>query len=115
MDKVARDNLIVKMRADGETIPAIAEVLGLSVATIKIVLQNHAYCIVSTPPPEGMSIRTAWLIWQSLGTWPTSANAEELALRKHAFMRAPGTKRKDWREFDDWVMRVRSSPDLRPC
>jgi hypothetical protein len=29
MDKVARDNLIVKMRADGKTMPSIAKQLGL--------------------------------------------------------------------------------------
>jgi hypothetical protein len=105
MDKVERDNLIVKMRASGKTIASISQELGLPMTRIR----NHAYCIVSTPPPDGMSIRTAYLIQQALGTWPTSANAEELALRKPAFMRAPGTKRKDWREFDDWVPRVLKS------
>lgn len=109
MDKVERDNLIVKMRADGRTIPSISQELGLPTTRIKFVLQNHAYYIVSTPPPEGMSIRTAYLIQQALGTWPTSANAEELAHRKQALMRASGTKRKDWLDFDDWVMRVRQS------
>jgi hypothetical protein len=109
MDKVVRDNLIVKLRADGETIQAIAQRLGLPTTRVKLVLLNHAHCIVSTPPPEGMSVRTAYLIQQALGSWPTSANAEELALRKQAFMRAPGTRRRDWRDFDEWVMRVRQS------
>ncbi|WP_037083048.1 hypothetical protein [Neorhizobium vignae] len=110
-----RDNLIVKLRADGETIPTIAKQLGLPTTTIKVVLQNHAYCIVDTPPPAGMSIRTACLIWRSLGSWPTSANAGELSLRKQAFMRAPGTKRKDWRDFDAWVARSRHPDPTQPA
>lgn len=109
MNKAERDNLIVKLCAEGESIPSIAQKLSLPITTIRVVLQSHAYCIVSTPPPEGMSIRTAYLIWRSLGTWPTSANVEELSLRKQAFMRAPGTKRKDWRDFDAWVDRARQS------
>jgi hypothetical protein len=43
MDKVVRDNLIVTMRADGETISTIENELYLPTTTIKIVLQNHAY------------------------------------------------------------------------
>ncbi|MCQ1855816.1 hypothetical protein [Neorhizobium galegae] len=106
MDKVERDNLIVKMRADGESMSSIAQKLSLPATTVRVVLDRFAYCIVSASPPEGMSIRTAWLIWQSFGTWPTSGNTEALALRKYEFMRAAGTKRKDWQDFDAWLDRV---------
>jgi hypothetical protein len=109
MNNVERDNLIVKMRADGKTIPSIAECLGLAITTINVVLQFYANFIVSAAPPEGMSVRTAYLIWRSLGSWPTSTNAEELVLRSQAFMGAPGTQRKDWRDFDAWVARVRQT------
>ncbi|WP_134102461.1 hypothetical protein [Neorhizobium sp. R1-B] len=103
MDKIERDNLIVKMAALGVKPKVIADEIGIPLSRVKSALSSHQFCITPFDPPQGMSVKTAWRIYVTLGDWPSDKTMEKLAGRMEQFMQAPGTRLKDWDEYRMWL------------
>ena len=105
MDKIERDNLIVKMTALGAKPREIADRIGIPLSRVKTALASHYFCITPLEPPKGMSVKAAWRIYASLGDWPSDETVHRLAGRREQLMRAPGTGVKDWGEYSAWLAR----------
>jgi hypothetical protein len=93
---IERDNLIIRMKALGNPIFKIAEVLGVSSSLVTRVLHSNARNITAERPPIGMAVKTAFLIERTFGVWPSSESAAELSGRLADFQKAAGTGRAQW-------------------
>lgn len=105
MDKIERDNEIIRRRALGATKPSIAREMGVSLKVVEYVLRQNHFCITHLAPPAGMSMRTAYMIRHYFGLWPSEHTVDRLSGELKAFMRAPSTRRRHWVEFGDWLSR----------
>jgi hypothetical protein len=106
MTDIKRNNRIVAMRARGLAFRAIASAEGLSQARIKAIVRRHMHCITDREPPDGMSVRTASLIEQATGIWPTDNDAFEIGYRRSDVIRTPGLRRLDQLDLDKWLTRT---------
>jgi len=107
MTTIERTNRIIRQRAKGGSVSEIAAAEAMSSASVRTILSRHRFCITEREPPSGLSIRSAWYVEQSLGIWPSESNAEEIAVRKIEFLRAPGTTMRFWREIEGWIDTIR--------
>jgi hypothetical protein len=107
MDRIKRDNLIIRMAAAGESKGTIADALGLTVSGVRYVLGRNANFIDDREPPVGMKMRTAWMLEQSIGIWPNDADRQEIAERRLEFLRSGNVSLADLRDLDAWLERVR--------
>lgn len=105
MNKTERDNLILRMAAGGQPTTKISEATGLSYHGVRSMLDRNRHFITDRLPPAGMRVRTACLVFRTVGIWPEADNAEEVADRRPDFQRG-GTKRTDWNDLDAWLARA---------
>jgi uncharacterized circularly permuted ATP-grasp superfamily protein len=112
MNKVERNNQIVRMKACGSSVAHIAKVLGVSPNIVERVLSRNVHNITSEPPPNGMSVRTAFLIQSTFGVWPSVESIGQLSGRLAEYRIAPGTQRIHWEQFAEWLSRQGSNGSL---
>lgn len=103
MNRVERDNAIVRMAAAGESREVIASALGLSVSGVRYILNRDARFITDREPPVGMKIRTAWMLEQSIGIWPNDDDRDEISARRMEFLRSGNVSGADLRDLDAWL------------
>ncbi len=105
INKIERDNSVIRMKALGIPSSTIAELLGVSNVVVTRVLHRNAHNITAERPPAGMSVKTACLIRRAFGVWPSSETTTELAGRLADFQKSPGAKRTHWDQFAEWLAR----------
>jgi hypothetical protein len=111
MQKIERNNRIIRQRAQGVSVSDIARIEAMSQSSVRSILNNHRFCITDEEPPAGLSVRNAWYIQQTFGFWPTAADTEAIAPRELDFLRGPGTTLRYWREIETWIQSTRSRQD----
>lgn len=103
MEKIARNNRIVALKRDGVSVSDIAAEMGVSESGVRYVLRTQDRYPFEVEIPEGISLRVAWAIQNTIGLWPTPENAEEIGSRRIDLLRSSIVRRQDRDEIDAWL------------